>query len=405
MLLGLSPIRRQRSDNTHLPQRESTAMNITRTKTARHAAAAVAALLIAAGCGSDTADTPEVTEPATAETPAPTLRDVAKTAATTAPPTPVDTPSADADPAQTSPQDTEQGAAQEPSGTEPSTEAVLDPMPAPEYEPQENAIGYTYDPPPPSVAPDAIYEWQPPQAQRVPAVHPDTAMASWITGQPHDPPEGLPEVPLVGFRHRDNPGGELPRATPGVFEWAQWCTQGPAVSYDTINAGSCGLMLNKMVWALDYMGAEESCVLDQYRQKMQWLAETGGGGRHREALRLAPMRYRDRSRSAQHSPLRPTLRTGTARRCGAGDQTRHLCRRHRDANRHRTPDRRHLPAMGRKHRRPPGHPSVRVRSLRLAGRAMDAALPRRADPHRVLRRLLTRPSDKRCRPSALCESF
>ena len=283
MLLGLSPIRRQQSDNTHLPQRESTAMNITRTKTARHAAAAVAALLIAAGCGSDTADTPEATDqPATAETPAPTLRDVAETAATTAPPTPADTPSADADPAQTSPQDIEQDAAQEPSGTDPSTEAVPEPVPDPVSEPVsvpepvEGAVEYLTDEPP-SDNLYALYEWQPPQAQRVPAVHPDTAMTSWITGQPHDPPEGLPEVPLVGFRHRDNPGGELPRATPGVLEWAQWCTQGPAVSYDTIDAGSCGLMLNKMVWALDYMGAEESCVLDQYRQKMQWLAETGGG--------------------------------------------------------------------------------------------------------------------------------
>ena len=275
MLLGLSPIRRQQSDNTHLPQRESTAMNITRTKTARHAAAALAALLIAAGCGSDTTD-PQQTPAQPAED-SPSLRDVTTADDTATTPqddtattlqddttTTLDAPSAAEQP---TPEDAEQDTS---TGT---TEPEL--MPAPEQ--QEGTIEYTSDPPPPSIAPDAIYQWRPPQAQFVPVVHPDTAQPSWITFHPHDPPEGLPEVPLIGFRDRDNPGGELPRATPGVLGWAQWCTQGPAATYDTIDEGTCGLLLHKMVWALDYLGAEESCVLDQYRQQMQWLAETGGG--------------------------------------------------------------------------------------------------------------------------------
>ena len=67
--------------------------------------------------------------------------------------------------------------------------------------------------------------WPPPQAPAEPLLHAETVPPSWITRTPHTPPEGMPAVPTAGSRHRDQPGGELPRATPAVLEWAQWCTQ------------------------------------------------------------------------------------------------------------------------------------------------------------------------------------
>ena len=123
----------------------------------------------------------------------------------------------------------------------------------------------------------APYEWQPPQARTVPALHPETLPPSWLTGSPHPTPEGMPAVPTAGFRHRDQPGGELPRATPAVLEWARWCTQDVAEDVAGMAQAICGEMLHKMVWALDYLGADESCVLDQYRQRAQWLKDTSGG--------------------------------------------------------------------------------------------------------------------------------
>ena len=106
----------------------------------------------------------------------------------------------------------------------------------------------------------------------VPELHPDTPPPSWTTGRFSPPVEGL--APFAGWPGEDPayPGGELPRATEGVLAFSAWCVDlsTQARFLDTY----CGDVLHEMVWALDYLGADETCVLDQYRKHLERLAES-----------------------------------------------------------------------------------------------------------------------------------
>ena len=92
--------------------------------------------------------------------------------------------------------------------------------------------------------------WVAPFAGYVPEVHPDTPTPSW-------------EQPDFNYR---NPGDQ-PRPTPGVQRWAAWCGGDDNVV--------CQDMLFTMAWPLDYLGADEECVLAVYYARFLWLQETG----------------------------------------------------------------------------------------------------------------------------------
>ena len=79
----------------------------------------------------------------------------------------------------------------------------------------------------------------------VPPVHPDTEPASWDTGE---------WEPGSGYRYV---GNDHPRATPDVEAWTASCTGG----------SSCDWLLYAMKWALDYLGAEEDCVVAVYHAR------------------------------------------------------------------------------------------------------------------------------------------
>ena len=87
--------------------------------------------------------------------------------------------------------------------------------------------------------------WVEPYAGYVPPVHPDTEPASWDTGE---------WEPGSGYRYV---GNDHPRATPDVEAWTASCTGG----------SSCDWLLYAMKWALDYLGAEEDCVVAVYHAR------------------------------------------------------------------------------------------------------------------------------------------
>ena len=85
--------------------------------------------------------------------------------------------------------------------------------------------------------------WVPPVAGMVPEVRPNTPAPSWE------------RAPLDENSYRTD---DSPRATEGVQEWIEWC--GPW--------SDCDWLLFYMVWALDYLGANESCILSVYYQRV-----------------------------------------------------------------------------------------------------------------------------------------
>ena len=76
----------------------------------------------------------------------------------------------------------------------------------------------------------------------------ETQPPSWERGT-DDPDSGHPD--------------DSPRETAEVIEWIDWC-------YSNYGGNKgCEWMLFHMVWALDYLGAESACVLDNYRERIQ----------------------------------------------------------------------------------------------------------------------------------------
>ena len=79
-----------------------------------------------------------------------------------------------------------------------------------------------------------------------PTVHPDTPETSWDRGE-------------WQFGERLN---DWPRPSEPVQEWADWCT-----AHST--PVRCGSLLESMIWAVDYLGAEPQCVTAQYRRRIE----------------------------------------------------------------------------------------------------------------------------------------
>ena len=115
-----------------------------------------------------------------------------------------------------------------------------EPEPEPEQQPEEE------DTPPASTV------WVPPVAGMVPEVHPDVPLTEWQRG-PVDPLD----------RAYDKP-----RTTGGVRQWRDWCYS----RWD-----SCGWAEHNMYQALDYLGANEQCVLNEYTRKAEYFLREGSG--------------------------------------------------------------------------------------------------------------------------------
>ena len=154
----------------------------------------------------------------------------------------------------------------EPAVVEPETEpAVVEPEPVVDPEPLVDPEPVV-DPDPvvvepePVVGPDLV--WVVPYAGFVPVVHPDTPSLSWVLGHDAPTPEGLPAL------RSGAGGGDMPRPTPGLVEWSRWCVA-------TATIGQCALALHQSVWGLDYLGASESCVIDQMTRQINGFVDWG----------------------------------------------------------------------------------------------------------------------------------
>ena len=90
--------------------------------------------------------------------------------------------------------------------------------------------------------PEPVEVWVEPYVGYVPPVHPDTPPASWEQG-----------TFKIGHRPDDSP-----RVTPNVQAWMDWCR----------GSQGCDWVLLQMVWALDYLGANDTCVLGNYRERI-----------------------------------------------------------------------------------------------------------------------------------------
>ena len=108
---------------------------------------------------------------------------------------------------------------------------AAEPEPEPEPEPDGSRRAPAPDP-----------SWVEPYAGYVPPVHADTDPASWGTGE---------WAPASGY---DYLGNDRPRSTPALEEWSEWCRGGSA----------CDRLRYAMKWALDYLGADEACVVAVY---------------------------------------------------------------------------------------------------------------------------------------------
>ena len=88
-----------------------------------------------------------------------------------------------------------------------------------------------------------------------PTFHPETPELSWAldpSGQTRPPtPEGLPDFAPGGAGT-----GDLPRPTPELVDWTNdVCLASGAGS------SACARVLHQSVWALDYLGASQDCII------------------------------------------------------------------------------------------------------------------------------------------------
>ena len=109
-----------------------------------------------------------------------------------------------------------------------------------------------------------------PYAGCVPEVHPDTPELSWVldpsrTTRPPTP-EGLPDFSPVGAGT-----GDLPRPTPELVAWSDDVCLGSGTP-----ATVCAQVLNQSVWALDYLGASQACVIAEMTAQVELRHALGG---------------------------------------------------------------------------------------------------------------------------------
>lgn len=110
-----------------------------------------------------------------------------------------------------------------------------EPEPVPDAEPEPEPVveGNEYD-----AFVQAVQLGQTWTSSEAPPVHPSTPATSWDR-----------DTHQVGYQPDDRP-----RVSSNVQIWIDWCGNHP----------ECDRLLLHMVWALDYLGANEVCVIEQY---------------------------------------------------------------------------------------------------------------------------------------------
>lgn len=92
-----------------------------------------------------------------------------------------------------------------------------------------------------------------------------------------DPAELRPEArgePPPSFAAFHEHTGErvdvlMPPSTPAVLEWSDWCFFGPEGGSPAGGSYSCSLEMTHFASALTYLGADEACVLEQHRLRIE----------------------------------------------------------------------------------------------------------------------------------------
>ena len=105
-----------------------------------------------------------------------------------------------------------------------------------------------------------------------------------------DAPRPLSGSEATGRSHPRGRPDDLPRAADRVQRWANWCYEWPNVS--------CAALLFHMSQALDYLGADRTCVLNVYTDRVEYLSPRGSGADidyARDSLRLASVLHGHRS--------------------------------------------------------------------------------------------------------------
>ena len=71
-------------------------------------------------------------------------------------------------------------------------------------------------------------------------------------------------------------GAHMPPATPAVLAWSDWCFFGPEDGSAPVSAYICSQEMAQFSWALSHLEADEACVLEQHRLRI----EAGGWARN-----------------------------------------------------------------------------------------------------------------------------
>ena len=128
--------------------------------------------------------------------------------------------------------------------------------------PSDGEFECYYVTPEPEPEPEPVVEdtpqsgssWVPPVAGMVPEVHPDAPLTEWQRGP----------VNSYGRAH------DKARTTEGVQEWRDWCQSRRW-------GGGCEWLEHNMYQALDYLGAHEQCVLNEYIKKIEYFLRERSG--------------------------------------------------------------------------------------------------------------------------------
>ena len=130
----------------------------------------------------------------------------------------------------------------------------------------------------PEPEPEPVVEgsvWVEPYAGYVPVVHPDTPVLDWgLLYEQVPTPEGLAEMNSgIG----SDIGAYMPRPTQGLVDWSSECIgRLVAIGKHAVVANSnCALALNQSVWALDYMGASQDCVVAEMTRQVDGYVKWG----------------------------------------------------------------------------------------------------------------------------------
>ena len=82
---------------------------------------------------------------------------------------------------------------------------------------------------------------------------------------------GEPPPPFAVFHEQtgERGGALMPPPTPAVIEWSDWCFFGPEGAAPAARPYDCSLEMAHFAAAITYLGADEECVLEQHRLRIE----------------------------------------------------------------------------------------------------------------------------------------